>query len=572
MKILLIQPPVQDFYQTACRTYPIGLCYLAAVLVENGFEVSILDAHNPALRKTIPLPSRFQYIRRYYAPDNRSPYRLFNHYYHFGLELPDIEERIRRTKPDLVGISSLFTPYSDQALEIARVVKRINTRIITVMGGTHAWSMPEHLLDSGTVDYLIRGEGEWSLLRLCRELAREIPDREAIAEIEGIGFKRSRSVFLHPEYAVADDLDSLPFPARDLVDPRDYTMGGRNYTVLLTSRGCPHNCGFCALPGTPCSRFRHRSPDRVLEEIGHCYKRYGIRHFDIEDDNFTVNQKHADKILDGIREMGLEEIRLSAMNGISASSLTPDLAAKMKDAGFTHMDLALVTSNKAQREELTRPGNVDQFCDALSYVNARNFRTTVHLILGLPEDSVENMMESLLFLMEKPCLIGANIYYPVPGSSLFKQYREHICFPDPLFWRSTLASCESFEGHREATMALFYLARIINFMKHLLARYPRQESERTAEALISGWVSQLGLPEDPESLHVEGVTRKTPWDPDRLGLFMLRRFAERGEIEKVQIRRRNGKTLYTFSSDFGDRQLIKTFWARARSTALETTR
>jgi len=570
MRILLIQPPVEDFYQTACRTYPLGLTYLAAVLQEDGFEVAILDAHKPALRRTIPLPRRFRYMRKYYAPDNKSPYRLFNHYYHFGLEAADIEDRVRAYNPQLVGIASLFSAYSDLALDVARQVKGINPGVITVMGGAHVWAMGEHVLGSGVVDYIVRGEGEWSLLQLCRLLAEGKGETEAIAAIPGIGLRTGQTVYLHPEYAVVKNLDDLPFPARNLLDPNDYRLGQDRYAMIQTSRGCPHACGFCVLPTTPCSRHRHRSPDQVVAEMVQCGAQWGIRHFDLEDDNFIANRKHAEKILRGISSAGMGDVGLSAMNGISAQSLTPELAALMQETGFTHMDLAVVSSDDGSRESIARPGSLEQFSGILSHVRAQGLRTTVHMILGLPGDKIENMLQTLLYLLGEPCLIGASIYYPVPGSRLFRTHREQIRFHEPPFWRATLASCENFAGERDQIMTLFYLARMVNFMKHRLARDAGFEGQRTVEGLVMHWYEALGLPRDLDALTGPRVDTAAPWHTDQLGVFMLRRFVERGVIEKVAVHKSCERSVYLFSEEFGNKGLIRKFQERAWPLRLAT--
>lgn len=565
MRIILIQPPVQDFYQTGIRTYPLGLASLAAVLLDGGFEVEILDAHDPSLRKTIPLPAGFRYIRKYYALDNKSPYKLFDQYFHFGLDLSEIRTHIQRRQPDLVGIAALFSPYSGLAIDIARLAKDIDPDIITVMGGAHVWSMPEHVLNTDAVDFVIRGEAEWSLLRLCQELARGQPGMDRLAAIPGIGLKTGKSIFLHPDYAMIDDLDSLPIPARHLLAPDRYTMNGDRYTMLLTSRGCPYSCGFCALSATPCSTYRTRAVESVLNEINLCSRQYNISRFDIEDDNFTADKRHAAAILNGVRGLTDANVRLSAMNGISACNLTPELLKAMKETGFTHIDLALVTHDPGQRRIIARPGRLEEFDAILKSVHGQRFNTTVHIILGLPGDSIDNMLQTLLHLMARPCLIGANIYYPVPGSTLFHRHRENIRHHDPAFWRSTLASCESRAGQRDEYMTLFYLTRIVNYAKRLLGKANGSGAGRTLEEWIDNRFAALVEPEDRKRLSDRIIRRETRWSTDALGAFMLRRFAVKRQVEKLAIGNDEQGIKYMFTDEFCPQEIVEDFWERARS-------
>src|SRR4030042_4972561 len=122
MKILLIQPPIQDFYQTSIRTQPIGLAYLAASLQTQGHEVEILDCQT-GKKKPIPVPAELSYLKEFYPFNDRSPFKLYSGYYHFGMDWEEIRQRIEDSKAEIFGISSSFTPYHEEALKIGRFIK-----------------------------------------------------------------------------------------------------------------------------------------------------------------------------------------------------------------------------------------------------------------------------------------------------------------------------------------------------------------------------------------------------------------------------------------------------------------
>ncbi len=121
MKVLLIQPPVQDFYDTDVRLQPIGLAYLKAAINQllPDVDVSIKDYHGGCGRKTVPMPKELRYLSDYYSVADKSPFSTFHRYYHFGKSFEEIESEIAAIAPDVVGISSLFTPYYREALEVA---------------------------------------------------------------------------------------------------------------------------------------------------------------------------------------------------------------------------------------------------------------------------------------------------------------------------------------------------------------------------------------------------------------------------------------------------------------------
>ena len=130
-------------------------------------EIIVKDYHSGAGRKTVQIPKELHYLTDYYGGRGQIAVLDFHRYYHFGKTFEDIEEDIAALKPDVVGISSLFTPYFREALEVAARVKKASNAIV-VMGGSHASAVPESLLASAHVDYVIRGEGERPFVEFLR--------------------------------------------------------------------------------------------------------------------------------------------------------------------------------------------------------------------------------------------------------------------------------------------------------------------------------------------------------------------------------------------------------------------
>ncbi len=184
--ILLIQPPIRDFYLTVKRTIPYGLSCLAAALMEDGFSVRILDALATSKSRIIDVPGEMAYVQKYFANTDRSPFALFHHYRHFGYSFDYIGKLVRESNAFLVGISSLFTPYEREALKTAEIVKSNLPSCKIVMGGHHPTAMPEEVLESPAVDFVIRGEGEVSMVKL----ARAIKHGGTYADIPGLAYQK----------------------------------------------------------------------------------------------------------------------------------------------------------------------------------------------------------------------------------------------------------------------------------------------------------------------------------------------------------------------------------------------
>jgi len=462
MKILLIQPPIRDFYQTSIRKQPIGLAYVAASLQKHGHEVEILDCQTEK-KKSIPIPPELSYLNDFYSFNDRSPFKLYTGYYHFGMDWPEIRQRIQGSKADVFGISSSFTPYHGEALEIARIVKELDSRKVVVMGGAHVSCDPEEVLRSPFVDYIVMGEGEIRFPLLLKGIQKGATP----PDIDGIGYRVNGEIRIHPMQTFIQDLDSLPHPSREMLDPDRYRIGKRRSTMIITSRGCPYGCAYCSTHLIMGTSFRTRSPEAILQEMAECRKRYGVQVFDIEDDNFTFNKDRAKRLMSLIIQIfGEENIELTAMNGISFASLDEELLRMMKRAGFRTINLSFVSVDPSVKISMGRPASTYDFNEILKMTEQIGLNVIAYAILGMPGQSIEEMVDTLIYLMGNRVLIGPSIYYPTPGTPLFERCKKEGILPSRLSqWRSTALPIETAEFNRLDLLTLFRLVRVINFIK-----------------------------------------------------------------------------------------------------------
>jgi radical SAM superfamily enzyme YgiQ (UPF0313 family) len=464
MKILLIQPPIQDFYQTSIRTQPIGLAYLAASLKNHGHEPEILDCQ-PEKKKPIPIPAELSYLKDFYPFNDRSPFKLYSGYYHFGMDWTEIRKKVEDSKADVFGISSSFTPYHGEAVEIAHIIKQWDRKKIVVMGGAHVSCDPEGVLQSPFVDYVILGEGEVCFPLLSEQIGKG--KVENVERIDGIGYRKKGEMRINPLQNFIQDLDSLPYPARELLDLDRYRMRKKRSTMIITSRGCPHGCAYCSAHLVMGACFRTRTPEAILKEMKECQEHYGIESFDIEDDNFTFDQERAKRLMNLIIEtFGEGEIELSAMNGVSFASLDGELLGLMKKAGFKTINLSYVSTDPSTKERMKRPKPKTEFDNILEEAERVGFNVNAYAILGMPGQTIEEMVDTLIYLMGKKALIGPSIYYPTPGTPLYGRCKQDDILPlHQCQWRSSAFPIETKEFNRVDLLTLFRLARVINFIK-----------------------------------------------------------------------------------------------------------
>ena len=461
MKVLLIQPPVRDFYDTDVRLQPIGLAYLKAAVRKYlpDIDIVIKDYHRGCGRRTIAIPEELRYLTDYYSAADKSPFSTFHQFYHFGKSFDEIEAEIADLKPDVVGISSLFTPYYREALEIAARVKH-RTAAVVVMGGSHASAAPESLLASPHVDFVIRGEGEKGFVEFLRHLLNQ----RSLEEVPNLAYKRDSKITLNQ---MADNfpIDDLPVPDLSDFAPSTYTLAGKPMTFMITSRSCPHKCSFCSVHTTFGTNYRRRSLENVLEEIELRY-RQGYRIIDFEDDNLTYYKNTFKELCRRlIARFPNREMEYVAMNGISYLSLDDELLELMFEAGFSQLNLALVSSDKTVRETTKRPHTLDAYVKVVNKAHALGFKMVSYQILGLPNESLESMIQTMAFNARLPVLLGASPFYRIPNSPI--AHGLTLTEEDYVKARLTALAIETKNFSRDEIYTLLVTTRIINFLKGL---------------------------------------------------------------------------------------------------------
>ena len=455
MKVLLIQPPIEDFYDTSIRTYPLNLLYVAA-RVKNLCDVSVVDLRT-GRKRTRPFPEQYQGLTPFYRDDTYTPFSLFRRYYRFGATRDEIRTTIRNEAPSIVGISASYTTYSMEALEVARIAKEVDADIVTVMGGTHATLFPQHLLKHSFVDYVIRGEGETPFAWLVEMLQKGADPRSN--PIHGVSF-RNENHFHVSEINVEKEIDLLPY-RRDL-SPEMYRINKKKYAFMLTSRGCPFACRFCGKPPVP---YRKRDLASIEREIDDCVG-LGIEAVDFEDDMLNLDKPFFAKVLELACDKNLT---LSAMNGIYPETIDIPLLESMHAAGFQRLNFSLVDAAESVLEKQAR-SLPKAFLEILSWLESSPFLVETHFIIGLPGQRPEDVLDTLVFLMGKRLLLGPSIFYLAPGSETFQQ----IMGDDWESYVKLMRSSAMYPANplfpRETTYTLMKLVRFINYVKQAVDR------------------------------------------------------------------------------------------------------
>jgi len=388
--VMLVYPPVTrpgDFSAERVRVstfFPLGLAYLAAVLEERDrYRLVVLDALIEGD------------VHDGIAAADGSSIR-------YGLDDEAIRHRIADAAPDVIAVSCLFAAMQEDAANVCRLAKEVDPRIVTVVGGAHAGVNAATLMHHyPAIDFVVIGEGDATLPELLSRLEQ---DRE-IGSIDGLAFRVDGRVVVNPKQTYIEDLDRIPFPARHLFPMKRYFSSAAAHSVyrrtpftqMITSRGCPCKCAFCALGKHWGARQRRRSAENVLAEIEHLVRDYGIREIHFEDDNLTADKERALAIFDGIIERGLD-ICWNVPSGMAVYTLDDELIDKMAASGCYSVSLAIESGNQEVLHKLmNKPVDLKKVPPLVKKIRAAGMDARGFFILGYPDESRETMEETIAF-------------------------------------------------------------------------------------------------------------------------------------------------------------------------------
>jgi magnesium-protoporphyrin IX monomethyl ester (oxidative) cyclase len=406
----LINPPVtlasQDYYEGTVWSPPLGLAYLAGVLAEAGHDVRIIDCMGMC-----PLPA------------DRLDDRV-----RVGMREEEILARTGEYSPDIIGVSCPYTANSQDSYRLAEMLKQeFWSGIPIIMGGAHASIAPEELFETGNVDYVALAEGEYILRDLCEALESGAPT----TTIPGLlSLDSGGRVVGNRQRERIKDLDEVPMPRRDLLPMHSYIEHHLkrteriNYmrvpsTTMITSRGCPEKCVFCALRCTWGRAWVGHSPERVVDEIESLVSDYGIREIHFLDDSISANPKRLRRICELIIERGID-VKWQPASGIAIWTLDEELMTLMKKAGCYRLTVGIETGNPETLAFIGKRYTYEHALRVIKTANRLGMWTIGTIIVGFPYETREQMEDSIEFAISSG--IDFAFFYcaaPFPGTDLY---------------------------------------------------------------------------------------------------------------------------------------------------------
>lgn len=470
-KVLLLYPPSllsPSFAKKA--VVPLGIAYLAAVLRDKGTYIDVMDC----IIEDIDMNFTF----------NGTDY--------YGLRLEEIRERILQGSYDVVGVSCQFSVMLEIVIEICRIAKECGVPYV-IAGGPHASAQPESLLSTKAVDYVFIGEAEKPVADFVDYIRKGETSR--IKDIDGVAYMEDGHIHVSSVISFIEDIDKIPFPARDMFPIEKYftkcsPMGGvfksRRNLSMITSRGCPAKCNFCASTRFWGKKSRARSVENVLDELQELKDRYGVEEVQFQDDNFTLSKKRTLEICRGMKERKLN-LPWSIPSGIALWAVDKEVIDAMSDAGCHYAAVAIESGNQRVLSEIIKkPLKLEKVPELCRHFKKRNITLSAFFIVGFPDETLDEIRETFEFA-SKCKLDTANFYFPtpLPGAPLWEQAEKENLFIEGFNLKNTKYDRPSLKSKNwtiQELMELVQYQKRMFYLKTILKR-PRVLLFRILEML-----------------------------------------------------------------------------------------
>ncbi len=392
-------------------TLPLGLAYIAGVIEKAGYKTRVLDA----IGDTKPV-----LIKR----------NVNNLYNVQGLDTKEIIDRID-PKACVFGLSLMFTQEWILHRELIKEVKKARPDLMIVVGGEHPTAIPEYILrDCPSIDYIIRGEGELSLL----ELVHSIYNNDEPSKINGVCFLDKDNNFIDNGLSKRIEyIDEIPRPAWHLLKVNNYfndyfTSGlarGRNMAILAT-RGCPYQCTFCSSPSMWTTRYVMRDPKDLADEMEWLIDEFGATSFEFYDLTAIIKKEWTLDFCNELKKRKLTDITWQLPVGTRTEALDQDTLQAIYDTGCRFITYAPESGSDVTLKTIKKKVRLDRL--ALSMKTAVKIGHTIRLnfIIGFPHETFFDCVRTIFFAVKCAIRYGVSdinfaIFAPYPGSELFKQ-------------------------------------------------------------------------------------------------------------------------------------------------------
>ena len=399
MKVLLISPPFYRILGFYNRYFPFGVTLIGTVVKKAGHKTLVYDADCFTDPKSIDysqLPEKYpQYLNSFNDPNHPV--------------WQEVRNTIKKFKPDVIGISA-FTTYAASAFYTAKICKELFPKVPVILGGPHATTKSEEVLTiCPYIDFVVRGEGEKTIIELLNYFSKK---RIQLKSILGISYRKNKQIIHHPNRPRTNNLDEFPLPNRSiLLNEKKYSS--EDMGLIMTSRGCPYNCTYCAST----KGISYRSIKSVLQEITSIKNKYHTTQFTFKDDSFTVDFNRVKNLCN---ELIKRNLNIKWECNTRVNLITPELLSTMKKAGCNFIKVGIESGSAPILKKMNKGISLDQSRKAAIILRNSKIHWTGYFLMGLIDETIKDIRKTVAFMKElKPDLALIGVYEPFPGTAMY---------------------------------------------------------------------------------------------------------------------------------------------------------
>jgi anaerobic magnesium-protoporphyrin IX monomethyl ester cyclase len=418
-----------------------------------------------------------------------------------GLTLEETVARLQRFGPDFVGYT-LTTYLFFQSLDWIKAIRAL-VDVPVIVGGVHLSIYAKETLAYPSLDYAVTGEGEHALPEMLDAIRR----RRDLSTVRGIAFKQPDGRVVVTPRAADVDVDAAPFPARELLDNSLYysfISKYKNFSVFITSRGCPYKCIFCEQGS---KAFRPRSPKNVVDELELCVKEYGIRELDFFDSSFTIRKQ---RVIDICEEINRRKLDIVWAARTRVDCITDDVLKAMRSSGCSRIYYGIESGNREILHTLKKSTSLEMYHDVVKRTKDHGIHTFGYFMLGNPYENEATIRQTIrLALTLDLDYAQFSKVTPMPATEMYTLllkeqgrdfWREHIArgtdetIPRPL--------CDMTDAEIQRWTKLAYL-RFYYRPKYIARALGRMRSvDELARSVKTAWQMLVATPGGDEGMEV----------------------------------------------------------------------
>ncbi|MCR5260958.1 MAG: B12-binding domain-containing radical SAM protein [Candidatus Gastranaerophilales bacterium] len=306
-------------------------------------------------------------------------------------DLNTLEKDILSFRPDIVLVNIASTTFETD-IKAVETIKKTDKNITTIVTGAHFLTFNISVLkEHADIDIIIRGEPEITF--------KEIVQGRDLNEIDGITFRNGDEIKSNKDRQFIEDLDILPFPARDLIKNELYTRPdtSEKQAIIRAAAGCPYNCFFCLATAVSGEKVRYRSPDNIIAEIKECINKYDIRSFVFWSDLFTANKVFVKELCEKLIS---EDLKIKWSSNSRVDTIDEETLVLMKKAGCTLLSMGIESGSQEILDKIGKKITKEQAVNTVKLCKKHGLQTFTYFVIGLPWETKQNIMETINFAIE----------------------------------------------------------------------------------------------------------------------------------------------------------------------------